>query len=78
MDSYLTFDLPVYFKVKPRSWCLFWSSNIYNLVCVMILKLIFCMNDCRNTCYKIHVWDLTLTFISRSYLGQKPVKTGNA
>jgi hypothetical protein len=24
-----------------------------------------------------HVRDLTLTFISRSYLGQKPVKTAN-
>jgi hypothetical protein len=27
---------------------------------------------------KIHVHDLTLTFILRSYLGQKPVKTANS
>jgi hypothetical protein len=33
------------------------------------------MNDCLNTCNKIYVRDLTLTFISSSHLGQKLVKT---
>jgi hypothetical protein len=36
------------------------------------------MNDRVNTCNKIHGQDLTLTFISRSHLGQKPVKTSNS
>jgi hypothetical protein len=31
-----------------------------------------------STRYKIHVRDLTLTFISRSYLGQKPIKTAKS
>jgi hypothetical protein len=35
------------------------------------------MNDQLNTCNKIHVQDLTLTFISRSYLGQNPEKLAN-
>jgi hypothetical protein len=47
----------------------FWLK-MYMLVYVVIIKLIFCMNDRFNTCNIIHIHDLTLTFISRSYLGQ--------
>jgi hypothetical protein len=43
-------------------------------VTVVIIKPIFCMNDRLNTCNKIHVQDLTLTFISRSHLGQNLLK----
>jgi hypothetical protein len=32
------------------------------------------MNDRLNTCYKIHIRDLTMAFILRSYLGQKTCK----
>jgi hypothetical protein len=42
------------------------------------MKPIFFMNDRLNTCNKINVRDLTLTFISRSHLGQKPVKTAKS
>jgi hypothetical protein len=45
---------------------------------VTYIKPILGMNDRVNTCNKIHGQDLTLTFISRSHLGQKPVKTANS
>jgi hypothetical protein len=56
----------------------FCLKKICILVYVVIIKHIFCMNDRLNICYKIYDWDLTLTFISRSYLGQKHVKTANS
>jgi hypothetical protein len=65
MYSYLTLDL--YFNVKPMSWCLLRFSksyNVCNLVYVVIIKHVICMNDRFNTCNIIHARDLTLTFIS--------------
>jgi hypothetical protein len=88
------FVLPGYSKSYPRNpeWTCIWpftyisrsnqGHNAYfylkmsNLLYVVIIKLIIIMNDRLNTSYEIHVWDLT--FISRSYLGQKPVKTANS
>jgi hypothetical protein len=45
--------------------------DLYFKVTMPILDLKW-KNDCVNTCNKIHVRNLTLTFISRSYLGLKP------
>jgi hypothetical protein len=43
MYPYFTFDL--YFKVKLRSRFLFYTENVCNLIYVLIIKLIFCIND---------------------------------
>jgi hypothetical protein len=56
----------------------YFRLKMSNLVYAVIVKVFFCMNDCLNTCNQIHIKYFTLTFISRSYLGQKPVKTANS